>query len=279
MRLHQLRMVLRGWQRHWRTRRLTVPNAVLKNRHQDRARCFVVGNGPSLKKQDLRPLRKEVVFVCNFFNLHPLCAEIAPRYFCFADPHAFFPGTYNQDLQIRRDEWFQDICAKVPRAEFIVPVEARPAIEQHGFFAGHPVWYIATYGSSLRLGRAGDDLTRCIPQGAGTVAALCIPSALYMGFSTIYLLGCDCNWWLGNLAREDFDAEIEHFYDVNPFDSRASNLKDFGLERELRDLADHFGSFRVLRQYAEGRGARILNATRGGILDVLERVNYEDLVG
>jgi hypothetical protein len=265
-------------QRHWQTRGRTAPNQALRHRHRDRQRCFVLGNGPSLKQQDLRPLKNEIVIACNFFNLHPQCAEIAPRYFCFADPNTFFLGTHNEQFGIKRSEWFKDISAKVPTAEFIVPVEAAPAIEQHGLLSGHKVWYVAAYGSSTRLGWAKSDLTRPIPQGAGTVTALSIPAALFMGCSTVYLLGCDCNWWVANLAREDFHGQVQHFYDHNPFAARESNLKDFGLEMELRDLSDHFGSYRVLREHAAQLGARILNAGRGGILDAFERINYEEIV-
>jgi hypothetical protein len=248
-----------------------VRNSALKGRHRDRQRCFVIGNGPSLRKQDLRQLRGEVVFVCNFFNLHPEYQEISPRYYCFADPNSFFPGTFNEHLEIDRSSWFADICAKGPEAEFLVPVTAMPAIERNNWFAGRCIWYIAHRTPSRLLGFAESDLRRPIAWGMGTIAAIAIPAAIYMGFSKIYLLGCDCNWWVENLANEDFDAEYKHFYERIPFSPRETTLRDFGLERVFQDIANHFKSLRLLGEHALSMGVNIINATEGGILDVFPR--------
>jgi hypothetical protein len=255
--------------------RMIERNGALARRHLDRNRCFVIGNGPSLKQQDLTPLRNEVVFACNFFNLHPQCEMVSPRYFCFADPNAFFPGTLNENLDINRPKWFADICAKAPRAEFLFPLEAQKAIEAQHCFSGRSIWYVARRDATFNLGFAESDLTKPLAWGQGTVTALAVPAAIFMGFKTIYLLGCDCNWWVDHLVKEKFDAEYVHFYEKNPFLPRECTLRDFGLEQELLDLSRHFNSWRLLRELAESKGVRILNATKGGMLDVFERIRFE----
>jgi hypothetical protein len=262
--------------RNIRIRRALAANEPLRDRHKG-GRCFVIGNGPSLKKQDLAPLKNETVFVCNFFNLHPQCAEIAPRYFCFADPNSFVAGTYSSDLEIDRTRWFTDIAKAVPRAEFVLPLESKELIEEKKWFDGHERWFIATEGSATEMGRAGSDLTRSIPGGAGTVAAAAVPAALFMGFKEIYLLGCDCNWFVEHLFKEDFDAEYQHFYGANPYLKRECTLRDFGLEEEFSAIGRHFKSFRMLREHAAEKGAKILNASAGGLLDVFPRVKFESL--
>src|SRR3972149_208804 len=56
-------------------------------------RCFIIGNGSSLKKQNLSPLKNEITFVMNAFWKHPIISESwQPTYYCFADP-ATFDGT------------------------------------------------------------------------------------------------------------------------------------------------------------------------------------------
>jgi hypothetical protein len=253
-------------------------NAALKGRHRDRNRCFVIGNGPSLQRQNLGELRGEIVFVCNFFNLHPQFQEVSPRYYCIADPNGFFPGTYNEHLEIDRSSWYADICAKLPEVEFLVPVEAISPIEGNKWFAGHSTWYVASRGASTHLGFAESDLSRPIAFGMGTIAAIAIPAAIYMGFSKIYLLGCDCNWWTEHLAREDFDAEYKHFYDKNPFLPREANLGDQGLEEEIQSLSNHFKSLRLLKEHAVSVGVEIINATEGGILDVFPRAKLHNVL-
>src|SRR4051794_30859438 len=41
-------------------------NEIFRNRHKGKS-CFVLGNGPSLKNQDLAPLVNELTFVTNTF--------------------------------------------------------------------------------------------------------------------------------------------------------------------------------------------------------------------
>jgi hypothetical protein len=259
-------------------KKMLSPNIALKDRHRDRKRCFVLGNGPSLRDQDLSPLKDEIVFVCNFFNLHPQCREVAPRYYCLDDPNAFFSETTTNDLGIERSSWFLDICDKTPQVEFLVPAEAKPVIVRNHWFAGHTIWYVARGLPSCILNVADSDLRKAIPHSMGTVPAIAIPAAIYMGFPTIYLLGCDCNWWVQHVVKEDFDAEFEHFYDRNPYLIRESNLRDFGLEVELRCLADHFQGMRLLREHALRKGVHIFNATQGGILDVFPRVSLKKVL-
>jgi hypothetical protein len=250
-------------------------NRELALRHNGISRCFVLGNGPSIREQDLLPLQHEVTFVCNFFNLHPQSAAIAPTYWCFDDANAFRPMTHGESLEIDREAWFADICQKSPSTEFILPITARPLVEASGWLSGRRIWYVSQMASATALGYANSDLTRPLAHGQGTLTALAIPAAIFMGFREIYLLGVDANWWVNNLAREDMDGQHAHFYDRNPFVPREPTLRDFGLERELRDLSLHFQSYRLLREHAASRGVKILNATRGGILDVFDRVDFE----
>src|SRR4051812_13425127 len=50
---------------------LLQQNEKLRGCHRNQ-RCFVIGNGPSLAKQDLAPLAGEITFVMNAFWKHPI---------------------------------------------------------------------------------------------------------------------------------------------------------------------------------------------------------------
>ena len=64
-------------------------NEVFRNRHQGQ-RCFVIGNGPSLKTQDLAPLANEITLVTNTFHIHPLVGDNwQPSYYFLSDPQYF----------------------------------------------------------------------------------------------------------------------------------------------------------------------------------------------
>src|SRR5262245_5805286 len=60
-----------------------------KNCHLQQRRCFIVGNGPSILKQDLTLLRNEITFVTNWFILHDLYEQISPTYLCVSDEATF----------------------------------------------------------------------------------------------------------------------------------------------------------------------------------------------
>jgi hypothetical protein len=249
-------------------------NAALRDRHSGR-RCFVIGNGPSLRNQDLGPLKDEIVIVSNFFNLHPLCEKISPRYWCFSDPTAFRKDASDPE-DFRRNAWYEDIHRRAPATEVMVPWLFRKSIEENGWFRGHHVWYIWLGRDSTELDHADSDLTAAIPSGQGTIPGLAIPAAIYMGFSRIFLLGCDCNFWLPYLQTGNPDMEAMHFYEQNPFYANRRAALRVAMEINMLATSNHFKSYRLLRDHAERRGVRILNATAGGILDVFERCSLED---
>src|SRR5437870_4954347 len=60
--------------------------AALKDIHRGK-RCFILGNGPSLKQQDLSLLRDEHVFVTNWFVLQEEFQKLRHSYLCVSDPH------------------------------------------------------------------------------------------------------------------------------------------------------------------------------------------------
>ena len=88
---------------------LTAPNANLRNIHQGK-RCFILCNGPSVKRQDIRPLKDEIVISVSSGYLHPDYAEIAPAYHCVPQI------TYN--LMTRTDiiAWFREMHERLGKA-------------------------------------------------------------------------------------------------------------------------------------------------------------------
>src|SRR5258706_13694413 len=61
-------------------RRLLLKNRALKDIHSGK-RCFVIGNGPSLREQDIRPLAREITFAANSFFEHEHVDIVRPTYY------------------------------------------------------------------------------------------------------------------------------------------------------------------------------------------------------
>ena len=263
-----LRSILRYCHRKVRTaveyhrvQALLARNRVLRDRHAGQERCFIIGNGPSIKQQDLTLLRGEATFVVNSFGLHPDYEKIAPTYHCVVDPlHvADVPNTQAWLLQMDR----------LPKSTaFFFPVEGRPLFERLGLFKDRDLFYLLLSEQHAGEGRVKADLTRPI-SGAICVTVGALMVASYLGFKKIYLMGCDHDW----LAHPTVDT---HFYDSNPH--YPDLIATYPYERLMEDQLALWRAYRRIKEFALARGIQIYNATRGGFLDVFPRVTYEKLV-
>jgi hypothetical protein len=92
-----------------------------------------------------------------------------------------------------------------------------------------------------------------------TVTYSILQIAVYMGFKEIYLLGCDCYY--------SPDPKKQHFIEMERVDISCVTAQ----KRMLY-------AYRVAKRYADKHHIRIYNATRGGHLDVFERVSIEKVL-
>lgn len=240
---------------------ILVKNRPLKTRFPNSGRCFIVGNGPSVKQQDLTLLRGETTFVMNSFFLHADYERIRPTFHCAVDPVAVAGTESNLS-------WLRDFERHGGDTTLLFSIEGHELFRRHGLFANRNVHFILHSDQGCDTGRIHCDLTRPLP-GVACVTLSCILTACYMGFREVYLLGCDHDW-LGTPSM------VNHFYDKNPHYSESIAMYPY--ETLLETTLSLWRSYRRVREFALGRGTRIYNATRGGFLDVFPRVEYESLV-
>ena len=81
--------------------------------------------------------------------------------------------------------------------------------------------------------------------------------AMYMGFKEIYLLGCDCN----------YRQKKQHFIEF----SHRDKIYDFTGDRMIY-IHEKF------REFADAHGVRVVNCTRGGMLEAYPRMALEDVL-
>lgn len=220
------------------------------DRHRGQ-RCFILGNGPSLAKMDLRPMAGEWTFGMNRIYLLFEQMGFVPSYYCAAN-----------DLVI--DQFAQDIAAlSMPK---FLNWNGRSHFDESD-------------GSLMFLRQAltltdffGRDLRSPICSG-GTVTFMALQIAYYMGFQQVVLVGVDHSFvdkGTPNRAvtRTD-EADENHFHpDYFPKGSRW----------QLPDLLRSEQAYRLAREAYEADGREIVDATVGGALQVFEKVEYWDLV-
>lgn len=245
-------------------------NKALHNRHAGE-RCFIVATGPSIKEQDLKPLKQEVcISVSNFF-VHPDYAYISPRYHCMA---AFCHPNTEEAWAAWMQSLADSLQEKNPHSELIFPISD---IKRNGKIASlseRPVFYLET-GAGIEIAETGIDLQRATitPQ---SIPVMALQIALYMGFKEIYLLGCDHDWILSLYDSKHFYSEDEHA--VVRLMGANKCWEGIDIEDMGRSYVFLWQQYKLLRHLAAQQGVSICNATKGGLLDVFPRVEYESLV-
>jgi hypothetical protein len=248
------------------SRPLLPANAKLKDAHRGR-RCFIIGNGPSLKSQDLTPLAGEITIVMNGFLHHPVMERYQPTYYCLADPCYF-------DRSASSDEFLDRLVGQVTQSHFVVPYAGASQMIEERRVPPERISFVTFAGILASSGLPSLDFTRPIPS-ITTCAEMAMLLALHAGCSPIHLLGFDHDW----LAHRGL---YTHFYPQKTLENHAVAHGDLGkypygvvIESTLKV----WRGYEVIRAFADARGQRIVNCTAGGFLDVFERESYEDVIG
>ena len=235
-----------------------------KNRYSGK-RCFVVGNGPSLTASDLDLIKNEISFAANtIYKIFPM-TEWRPTFYCV------------QDENVLRDIAKEDLKSETSccEAAFIRMYSSR-IIREEGIILNNiiyvPIWSRIKKNYSAPFSRRAD---RFVYDGS-MVTYLSLQLAVFMGFSEIYLIGMDHNFPF----HRNRDGEIEENDKTIPvhfWESADKNTGNIDLHSNYHELAEN--SYKeVARVSGRDGDFKVYNATRGGKLEVFERVNLDDIV-
>ena len=241
-------------------------NGNLRNAYAGK-RCFVIGNGPSLNRQDLSVLLKEVTIACNCFyrgapkNWHPTI-------YCAADPAS-------SELKAKHYESvFKELNASAYVFEFTalrrlhslhheIPSLEKVLGQLYGVVFDDPLFMLS--------GPVEVDMTRPIP-GVGHTPMLSLMVALYLGCNPIILIGADHDYeykyFRGDYKVSHFYCEKEEEVEIMPLLPRAVIAKE---------VFKTYSSYEMLNKIARKMGVEIYDATDGGHLDVFPNVEYASL--
>jgi hypothetical protein len=225
----------------------------LRNIHLGK-RCFIIGNGPSLTTEDLDKLKNEITFAFNRIYFIFDQTDWRPTYYCSEDDktiikskddindlkleNKFFPVNFPWDYKIR----FKN--AK---------------------------YYVFKFGDRNTEPKFSEDIVKGIYWG-NTVAYTAIQIAVYMGVKEIYLLGVDHNFSkMINDKGEIIIDETAKDYFSEKYNTDKEDLYIPNIEVSTR-------AFTAAKKYADDNNIKIYNATRGGKLDVFERVNFDQII-
>lgn len=215
-------------------------------------RIFIVCPGPSLRIEDLDTLNRSNEICISMNSILDAFNETSWKpdyYFC-------------TDTQIEK-YYGNEIKSSLIKAKFISN-HYMPFWDGEINDSIYKIHAHTAYDSN-GLVKFSEDLTQTFYNG-GTVTYICIQMAVFMGAKEIYLLGLDFSY---NLDKDGYIIpEGSHFKDNRQI---PKNVKVHSW------LNNHYKCYISAKQYADSHGIKIYNATRGGKLEVFERVDFDSL--
>ena len=240
-------------------------------------RCFIIANGPSIKELDFSRLENEIVFTVNQLVRNPEFEKLKTNYHVWADRIFFEIDETNAD-DIEMLEVIKSVGRKSPGVEVFYEITAKPMIDNFGLEEISNVNYFQVLGLNPdRMEKLFVDFTQPMANYP-TVVDYAILLAVYMGFQEIYLLGCDCSG-IVNIAQSKLKNAKNNLYAFEMTDSAAKRLERYSKQRDIKDelisQAIMFEKYDALDKYCKRNGSKLFNATEGGLLECIERINID----
>lgn len=230
--------------------------AAYKNKYSGR-RCFLIGNGPSLRAEDLTKLHEngEITFafnrIYNIFDQTPW----RPTFYISQDEkmlggcadvvNGTEMGVKFIPIQLR---WWHDICIGGAQEFRIIDQQVEDPRE---------------FGFS-------DDIAKGI-YNSSTGMYTAAQVAAYMGFSEIYFIGVDHHFRISrnNKGEVVVDNSVKDYF-TDKYNEDKDKLYIPNTEKSTL-------TYVAMKNHCEKRGIRVFNATRGGKLEVFQRVEFDKL--
>jgi len=227
----------------------------LRNAHAGR-RAFLVGNGPSLRITDLTrlSLSGEISFAFNKIFLAFNETPFRPSYYLVEDPLV----AENNKTIINRLTGFPKLFPERLRT----------------FFHGEASTYFFSLAWEMifpKRPRFNPDPSRMY--WGSTVTYTALQWAIFLGCNPIYLIGVDFHFLQPAGISADgkvliSGGERNHFH---------PDYRPVGERWYVPNLHHQQLSFESARDYADAHGIEIFNSTRGGQLELFQRVNFDAL--
>jgi hypothetical protein len=245
-----------GWQsQHFEKTKYGKKLAKLKDIHKGEI-CVVVGNGPSLCAADLQKLHEKKIATFGTNRIFKIFDQTdwRPTYYVSEDAN-ILRGVQQEVSELNAEKKFIPINLK-----WYETIEISNATY---FYMDYNGKYEDSYGISMNI----DHAVRC----RSTVTITCLQLAIYMGYSKIYLIGVDHNF--AKMIDKDGNVIVDNSIQSNFLANYQSDIPDLGFSIDAATEA----YLNVEQLSRKMKNFRVFNATRGGKLEVYERVYFDSL--
>jgi hypothetical protein len=216
------------------------------NKHRGQ-RCFLIGNGPSLKNTDMARLKNEFTFGTNRI------------YLMF--PELGFTTSYYLSI----NSLVIEQCAAEIRA---LSMPKFLSWRSHNLI--EPTSDMMFLHTTYTGPKFAQDIRRRVWEGA-TVTYVGLQLAFYMGFEQVILIGVDHNYPTQGKPNTTITSQGD---DPNHFNASYFGK---GFRWQLPDLEMSERSYQLARLAFEQASRQVLDATIGGKLTIFPKIDYNSL--
>lgn len=259
-------------------KKIISKNKVYKNKYSGQ-RCFILGSGPSILKQDIKYLKNENLIAMNNFCVHKdfnyIFSGKGKKFYIDAPSH--LPHT---EETIMKESKRMDEKTKNNVVFFLglnrYKINLKFLKEKYGLFKNKEVnyYYAGICNNEFStLKESHLDIDK-MTIASFTCLVYAITIAVYMGFKEIYLLGCDFDY-ICNLDQKD-----SHFFKHKSHEKEVASLSKNSEETLKQRMG--YGMYRVLKVYNEikkiKKNTKIINLSPTSLIDVFEKEDYSNLL-
>lgn len=236
----------------------------LKDKHKGE-RCFIIGNGPSLNAKDLELLKNEKTFAANrIYKIFPKTSW-RPTYYACIDCVCY--GTDYKEIN------------GIEASLRFIPLErafAAGKVFEEVIYYNRVVQYTKVENGEI-VRNKDYQFSRDIEEvvyGGYTVLYDLMQFAVYMGFKEIYLLGVDHSY-IREVTEDGriIETGATENYFTEEYLQGLENVAAYAAQ-----ACDSECAYRKMKKVCEELGIVIKNATRGGKLDVFDRIDLDNIL-
>jgi len=248
-------------------------------------RCWIMGNGPSLREMELNLFEAEVVFASNAAYLLFPAINWRPKYYSCVDTRVLPDSVVDITAMLQENPgmqgFFPEELPQYDGSGKTIPTRSLfPPLENIHFFKQRPMIKKQLPSSAFTIG-AGAVL--CSPK---TVTIALMQIAVIMGFSDIYLFGCDTSYTIPASVLQSGRAvpgkpgEKLLLTSTQNDDPNHFTTSYFGAGKKWHhpktdQMIRHYN---LAKEVLDSAGVAVYNATVGGSLDVFPRVDYREIL-
>lgn len=242
----------------------------LKDRHAGK-RAFIIGNGPSLRVEDLHRLQGEITFACNKIYLAFDKTPWRPTYYSVADELVAFNN--------------RDAIAQLPLTKILSSCVGKYFKESE---ADMWVWELSVPPQPA-AGAAGDPpVNHPFSEnllvgfyGGGTVSYQLLQMAYYMGITEVIIIGVDFSFQMPTqtttteVKDPSYRTALKSEGEVNHFHK---DYRKPGEAWSMPNMDAQLHAYRAALKHYQAAGRRIVNASRQTKLEVFPREDFDRIV-